>query len=244
LPRPPSERPRDTGRSTTTDAVVRIDCHVHTRGSFDSVETVDRVLASAVDAGLDGVVVTDHDTVSHSIAAADRASACGLVGIPGVEVSTADGHVLGIGIETLPPRGRPFETTVEFIRAAGGVAVVPHPFQRSRHGVPAGTIADCDGIEVFNAHALTGLRNRQASRFAERRDHSRFAGSDAHRAESVGYAYTAVTVGTATPTREAVLDAMRDGRVRAGGERMPPLRYVRKVAGSAKRNSRRMLRAE
>jgi predicted metal-dependent phosphoesterase TrpH len=228
----------------TTRSRVRIDCHVHTRGSFDSVETIDCVLAYAVDAGLDGVVVTDHDSVSHSIAAADRASAFGLVGIPGVEVSTADGHVLALGIELVPPPGEPFEATVERIREAGGIAVVPHPFQRSRHGVPASAITDCDGIEVFNAHALTGLRNRQAGCFADRHDYPRFAGSDAHRAAAVGYAYTEVAVETANPTSAAVLEAMREGRVRAGGRRVPPTRYVRKVASTARRGSRRVFRAE
>ena len=226
----------------TADTVVRIDCHVHTRASFDASEPVGRVLESAADAGLDGVVVTDHDCIVNSREAAERAPAYGLVGIPGVEVSTADGHLLAIGVDSRPPAGRPFEATVATVRDRGGIAVVPHPFQRSRHGVRMGTITDCDGIEVFNAHSLTGVRNRQATAFARRRGCPRFGGSDAHRAHVVGRAYTAVDVECPDPTAGDVLDAMRAGRTRAGGTSMPTGRYVNKWAQTAKLKSASLFR--
>jgi predicted metal-dependent phosphoesterase TrpH len=178
----------------------------------------------------------------YALAAVERAKALGLIGIPGVEVSTADGHLLGIGLETRPPSGLSFAETVRRVRRAGGLAVVPHPFQRSRHGVPAERITDCDGIEVFNAHTLTGVRNRQATRFAVRHGYPRFAGSDAHRPGVVGSAYTEVGVDSAGPTVEAVLDGMRAGRVRGVGHRIPPRQYFRKLAWSAKHSSARLLR--
>ena len=228
--------------TVTGDIVVQIDCHVHTRGSYDSAASLEAVLASAREAGLDGVVVTDHDCLSYALAAVERAGALGLIGIPGVEISTADGHLLGIGIETRPPSGLSFDETVARVRKAGGIAVVPHPFQRSRHGVPAETITDCDGIEVFNAHTLTGVRNRQATRFAVGYGYPRFAGSDAHRPGVVGAAYTEVGVDTRNPTAEAVLAAMRAGRVGEGGDRISPRQYFRKLAWNAKHSSRRLLR--
>jgi len=227
---------------TVTNTVVRIDCHVHTRGSYDSAASLDDVLSSAREAGLDGVVITDHDCLSYALAAVERARALGLIGIPGVEISTADGHLLGIGLETRPPGGLSFGATVARVRKAGGLAVVPHPFQRSRHGVSAETITDCDGIEVFNAHTLTGVRNRQATRFAVRYGYPRFAGSDAHRPEVVGSAYTEVDVGTRTPTAEAVIAAMRAGRVNGGGDRVSSRRFLRKIAWNLKHSSTRLLR--
>lgn len=222
--------------------VVRIDCHVHTRGSYDSNETVDGILRSALTAGLDGLVVTDHDHITFARAAAERADAFGLVCIPGVEISTAAGHLLGIGVDARPPAGHSFDETVSRIRGAGGIAVVPHPFQRSRHGVSAASISDCDGVEVFNAYSLTGLRNLQATRFAEESGYPKFAGSDAHRAGNVGFACTEVAVDTHSPTQTDVLEAMRSGRVRPSGSRIPPSRYVRHLARNATSNSRRLLR--
>lgn len=211
-----------------------IDCHVHTADSFDSSATVEAVLQRAATVGLDGVVVTDHDRIERSLRAAARAPAYGLVGIPGVEVSTADGHLLAIGVDSLPERGRPLDASVDAIRAEGGLAVVPHPFQWSRHGASANDITDCDGIEVFNAHSLSGVRNRQTAQFAERFDYPTFGGSDAHRPALVGRGVTHVAVREANPTAASVLEAMRAGRTWAGGRRTSTRRYVGKLAYNAR----------
>jgi predicted metal-dependent phosphoesterase TrpH len=212
--------------------VLRIDCHVHTADSYDSTATAEGVVRRADEVGIDGFVVTDHDRIERSRRAASRASDFGLIGIPGVEVSTADGHLLAIGVNSPPAPGRPLGETVEAVRANGGVAVIPHPFQRSRHGVPSAAIDDCDGVEVFNAHSLTGVRNWQAERFAAAHDYPRFGGSDAHRPTFVGRGVTHVSVDASVrrPTAADVVDAMRAGRTRAGGRRTPSLRYLGKLA--------------
>ena len=114
---------------------VSVDPHVHSEGSYDGHEPVELILEHAAEIGLDAVVVTDHDVIRESKRAAEIAPEYGLIGIPGVEVSTAHGHLLAIGVERMPPRGRPYAETVSWIRERGGVAIVPHPFQRSRHGV-------------------------------------------------------------------------------------------------------------
>lgn len=231
-----------TGSDTNAEMSVSIDCHVHTRGSYDSSERLDDVLESAVEAGLDGVVITDHDCISYAVASVERAEALGLVGIPGVEISTADGHLLGIGIDTRPPAGLAFQETVKRVRQAGGIAVVPHPFQRSRHGVSADAIADCDGVEVFNAQTVTGMRNRQAARFAAANGYPTFAGSDAHRNDLVGCAHTEVGLDDGPPTRENVLAAMRAGRVRPRGTRVPTREFIRKLTQTMKTGTFRHVR--
>ena len=207
---------------------VRIDCHVHTADSYDSTASVAEVLRSAARAEVDGLVVTDHDRIERSRRVAERAPEFGLLGLPGVEVSTTDGHLLAIGVETCPPVGQSFEATVVDVRDRGGIAIVPHPFQWSRHGVRASTITACDGVEVFNAHCLTGIRNRQAERFADTFDHPRFGGSDAHRAQLIGRGVTCVEVPSSRVTPEAVLDGMRAGRTRADGHRTSAHWYLRK----------------
>ena len=114
---------------------VSVDPHVHSEGSYDGHEPVELILEHAAEIGLDAVVITDHDVIRESKRAAEIAPEYGLIGIPGVEVSTAHGHLLAIGVDRMPPRGRPYAETVRRIHDLGGVAVVPHPFQRSRHGV-------------------------------------------------------------------------------------------------------------
>jgi predicted metal-dependent phosphoesterase TrpH len=96
-------------RAGTTDgegAVVRIDLHVHSEDSYDGHESVELVLKHASTIELDGVVITDHDEIGESKRAAELAPEYGLVGIPGVEVSTAVGHLLAIGVEERPGTGR------------------------------------------------------------------------------------------------------------------------------------------
>ncbi|TKX60174.1 histidinol-phosphatase [Halorubrum sp. SS7] len=118
-----------------SSVTVSIDPHVHSEGSYDGHEPVELILEHAAEIGLDAVVITDHDVIRESKRAAEIAHEYGLIGIPGVEVSTAHGHLLAVGVDRMPPRGRPYAETVRWVRDRGGVAIVPHPFQRSRHGV-------------------------------------------------------------------------------------------------------------
>jgi len=231
-------------------AVLSIDFHVHSEGSYDGNEPVELILEHASDIGLDGVVVTDHDEIDESLDAAEMAPEYGLVGIPGVEVSTAAGHLLALGVEECPERGRPFGETVTEIREQGGVAVLPHPFQRSRHGVRRKDVGDCDGIEVYNSMVFTGYRNRRARKFAEDRGYPQFGASDAHSIRNVGRAYTEVTlqgVAAGTPASETatedVLGALRAGETDIRGKRTPIHRSVRQYGKGAVRKSAYLLTA-
>ncbi|WP_254821646.1 CehA/McbA family metallohydrolase [Haloglomus halophilum] len=217
-----------------------IDPHVHSEGSYDGREPVELLLEHAADIDLDAIVVTDHDTIEESLRAARLAPAYGLVGVPGVEVSTADGHLLAIGVEECPTPGRPLPDTVATVREMGGVAVVPHPFQRTRHGVPRRRLAgvDVDGIETYNAWLFTGYRNRRAAAFARRYGHADLAGSDAHRVETVGRAFTALDLPTdGSATADDVVAAIRRGDTAVHGRRAPLHRCAGHYVKGAARKS-------
>jgi predicted metal-dependent phosphoesterase TrpH len=221
------------------EVTVTIDPHVHSEGSYDGHEPVELLLEQASDIGLDGIVVTDHDTIAESLRAAELAPQYGLVGIPGVEVSTAAGHLLAIGVEERPEPHQPLDETVEWIRDAGGTAVVPHPFQRTRHGIRKGRITDCDAIEVYNAWIFTGYRNRRARKFASRCDYPGVAASDAHSAKYLGRAYTELTIeGVASKAdlgSERIVEAIGNGDAEVHGRRQPLTRSVRHYALGAGR---------
>ncbi|MFB6362115.1 MAG: PHP-associated domain-containing protein [Halobacteriales archaeon] len=221
---------------------LKIDPHVHSEGSNDGHEPVEHILEHAADIELDGVVVTDHDTIEESRRAAELAPDYGLVGIPGVEVSTRSGHLLAIGVSERPPEGRSFEETVRIVRDHDGVAVVPHPFQRSRHGIRKRHIGNCDGIEVYNSMLFTGYRNRRAQTFARKRGYPKYGASDAHLIPSVGRAYTEVRlpdVPSDTPPADiegsAVIEALRAGETQLSGKRTPIHRSARQYAKGAAR---------
>ena len=96
---------------------LRIDLHVHTVYS-DGHGTVEKILETAAQKGIDGLAITDHDTLEGYY----RAKACGsrLLVLPGFEVETDAGHVLVLGLERLPPYGLGYEGLVEWARSLGG----------------------------------------------------------------------------------------------------------------------------
>jgi predicted metal-dependent phosphoesterase TrpH len=203
--------------------VLSVELHAHSALSYDGRDPVEDLLERAQAADLDAIAVTDHDEIDASLDAASLARDYGLVGIPGMEISSAAGHVLAFGISNLVPAGLSFDETLDRIRDLGGIAIVPHPFQTSRHGVARHVtreqLATADAIEVYNSRLLTGLANRKAETFAEEHGLPMTAGSDAHIAEMVGRAVTEVDTDERTP--DAILDAICAGRTSVVGRRTP-----------------------
>jgi len=233
---------------------VSVDLHVHSDDSYDGHEPIELILEHAADIGLDAVVITDHDVIGESKRAAEIADEYGLIGIPGVEVSTAHGHLLAAGIDRMPPRRKSYAETIEWIHDRGGVAIVPHPFQRSRHGVRERNIPipeadgegdndidEVDAVEVFNAWLFTGYRNRRARRFAAKYGYPGVAASDAHDLEYVGRAFTELEIegcdDIAAVTDDDVLDAIREGTTSVNGRRAPvPMAAKHYVVAAARKS--------
>jgi len=217
--------------------VLSVELHAHSSLSYDGRDPVERLLEEAAAVGLDGLAVTDHDEIAASLEAAELAPEYGLVGIPGMEVTSEAGHVLALGVEELVPAGLSFQETIDRIHEQGGIAVVPHPFQQSRSGVLAKIsreeLTAADAIEIFNSRLLTGRANRQAERFALQHNIPVTAGSDAHIAEMIGRGITHVD--TDERTVPAILDAIREGHTSVEGRRTPWHISFRQAAGGVKR---------
>ncbi|WP_254862598.1 PHP domain-containing protein [Halovivax gelatinilyticus] len=214
-----------------------VELHTHTSRSYDGRDPVDLVLEQAQAVGLDAIAITDHDEIEASLEAVERAPSYDLLAIPGVEISSKAGHVLGIGIEEAVPPGLSFAETLNGIRERGGIAIVPHPFQESRHGVMARItrteLAAADAIEVYNSRLLTGRSNRQARKFADSHGIPMTAGSDAHISEMVGQAVTHVH--SEERSVEAIVEAIAAGQTTVDGKRTPWHISFRQAAGGVKR---------
>jgi predicted metal-dependent phosphoesterase TrpH len=220
--------------------MLRCDLHVHTNFSRDGESSVEDVLARAVSGRLDAIAITDHDTCA-GIRPAEEAGS-GLVIIPGVEVSTRQGHLLVLGVREPLPSGRHVMETIRLARSLGAVTVLPHPYHMWRHGVARRvpeSIGAVDAIEVFNSRYIVGSANRKAARVARKVRITPVGGSDAHNARFVGFGYTLVA---AEPEVSSILSAVREGRTIAGG-RMTPLRtYSRQSLKNALRRMKRRVR--
>ena len=217
--------------------MLSVELHCHSALSYDAHDPVELLLEQAAGVGLDAIAVTDHDEIDASLRAAELARNYDLVGIPGIEVSSAAGHVLGLGVREAIPPGLTFMETVDRIRGQDGIVVVPHPFQSSRHGVAPhvteGELASADAIEVYNSRLLTGLANRWAESFAVEHGMPMTAGSDAHISEMVGQAVTRVDTDERDPW--AILEAIRDGKTEVVGKRTPWRISLRQFGGGIRR---------
>jgi predicted metal-dependent phosphoesterase TrpH len=220
--------------------VYAVELHAHSSYSHDGRDSVRDLLTAAERAGLDAIAVTDHDTIEGGLEAAALAEEYGLLGIPAIEVTSSAGHVIGLGVRRAIQSGRSFGETLAAIREAGGIAIAPHPFQESRHGVYAHVeetkLATADAVEVYNSRLITGRSNRQAARFADRMGVPTIAGSDAHVSEMVGRAVT--NVDAESLSVDAILDAIVAGHTTTEGRRTPWLVSLRQAVGNTRRRLR------
>jgi predicted metal-dependent phosphoesterase TrpH/glycosyltransferase involved in cell wall biosynthesis len=171
--------------------LIDVDLHMHTDHSHDCATPVEVLLATARDAGLGAIAVTDHNEVSGALDARAKAAEYGVKVIVAEEVKTADqGEVIGLFIEEKIPRGMTLAETIAEIRRQGGLVYVPHPFDRM-HSVPdyehmLAVVGDIDAIEVFNPRIALPAFNEEAVRFAAKYRIVGGAGSDSHVAQGLG----------------------------------------------------------
>ena len=174
---------------------LHIDLHCHSWFSADGVSSPEALIASARSKGLHGFAITDHNTcdawhymVDHGLARRDGTPVDGFLVLPGVEVSTAEGHLLCIGAVLPQMKGEPAADVARAVRAAGGLAIPAHPYDRFRAGIREATLEklDVDAIEVFNAAISHHSYNDRARACAERRGLPMIAASDAHHEASIG----------------------------------------------------------
>lgn len=112
------------------------DLHVHTTLSSCSQLTLDEILDNARHKGLDGVCITDHQTMAVKQQTKESIQADGLCIITGMEYATPDGDFLIFGPFENIPANLPAKELLHLVDRAGGVAVAAHPFRQGRSTNP------------------------------------------------------------------------------------------------------------
>jgi predicted metal-dependent phosphoesterase TrpH len=191
---------------------VKADLHVHTTYSHDSVITPKELVFYARKQGLNAVAVTDHDKVEGALKIAKET---GFLIIPGTEVSSRHGHIVGLNVYELIPRGLSADETVDRIHEAGGVAVACHPFALLKGSIGKHVSDKFDAVETINASAFPFSRaTSRANQLAERLKLPKVAGTDAHYGPVIGQAHTLID---SEANVEAIVKAIANGQCKPAG---------------------------
>ncbi len=214
---------------------VKADLHVHSNYSPDSLISPKDIVYFAKKRGLNAVAITDHNRVEGALKIAKETSE--LLVIPGIEVSSAHGHIVGLNVKEVIQKRLTAEETVDRIHAAGGVAIACHPFALMKGSVGKYVNAKFDAVEVINASAMPFRCSvRKAQRTAEAFGLPCIAGTDAHYGPQIGSAYTVID---AELNVDAVMKAIVDGKCQPFGAPVPLqlklkkqyLFYAKKIKG-------------
>jgi predicted metal-dependent phosphoesterase TrpH len=196
---------------------VRADLHVHSIYSPDSQITPKDLIYFAKKHGLNAVAITDHNIVEGALKIAKETT--DLLIIPGIEVSSANGHIVGLNVREVIPKGLRVDETVDKIHAAGGVAIACHPFALFKGSLQKNVSDKFDAIETINARAFPFSRScKKAEEVAKKFNLPRVAGTDAHYAPQVGYGYTVID---SDLNVEAIAKALMEGRCQPFGRAVP-----------------------
>lgn len=175
---------------------MRIDLHCHSKYSNDNHLEPEVIIEKACEMGLDGVCFTEHFSVDASREVANLGSPNGFKIFRGVEISTDKGHILAYGLEDDSwntwgkNMGLNLHAVVDAIHKLGGVCAPAHPFRGPESlGVNLFSIGKFDAIETHNG-ANPPSQNMEAIEASMKLGVPSIGGSDCHRAEQVGRAYT------------------------------------------------------
>jgi predicted metal-dependent phosphoesterase TrpH len=206
------------GHPLTHARIGVADIHMHTTAS-DGVPTPQQLLDHVQrNTNLDVIAITDHDTMDGALRARDLMEQGNyrFQLIVGEEVSTREGHLLGLFLRERIAPGLSIERSIDLIHEQGGLAVVAHPFHRMFRFSVQRNVMDRllrqphvhpDGIETLNGSFAGIGANRVAMTLSKRVYRwAETGGSDAHTLAAIGCARTRFAGSTAEELRTALVD--------------------------------------
>lgn len=108
-----------------------IDLHTHTHpGSWDSFLTPDELIDRSKQAGIDGIVLSEHDWAWDPEEVKRLAQRHDFLVLPGMEINTEDGHILVYGMHRYVYGMHRSHELAGHVQADGGVMIAAHPYRR------------------------------------------------------------------------------------------------------------------
>ena len=212
---------------------MKIDMHVHTCYSFDAISAPKDIVKTALKKKLDGIAVTDHNTIKAWKDFRELSKKTGIKIIFGEEIKIIEnggkrGEVLGFFLNEFVAPGS-LEEVTESIKSQAGVSVVAHPFNTlNKFKRINGVERFVNGIEGFNSRVFSSENNKKAMEFAKKTNLSVTGGSDAHIRFQIGNGVTCADVSGLEDFRKALLKR----KTKVYGKKSSALWYI--VPGFAK----------
>lgn len=219
--------------------MARVDFHCHTKYSKCSNLEPERILKLCKKQGIQGVMICDHNTIKGALAFKEILSPNeDFIFVPGIEVMTDRGEILGAWIEEELSTTY-FPEVAEEIKEKGGTVVIPHPFDAirgKRFRVTEPDLPFIDAIEVVNSRCILPRANKKALKLAEKYSLKQTAGSDAHFAPEVGRAWISFNGSTNEEFRHSLIR----GEITVDGRRSPFSVHLHTINHRLKRIFRRI----
>jgi len=162
----------------------RYDLHIHTRYSRCSNNDPKQILLTAKKNKLDGIAITDHNSIKGAIETKKLNRDKNFEVIIGEEIKTDCGEILAYYLTKEIKPGK-FEEVIAQIKQQHALAVIAHPYDFGIIRKPINTdlkelAPHLDGVEVLNGRCLFSRSNKKAKQIAHSLNIPGVAGSDAH----------------------------------------------------------------
>lgn len=177
---------------------TNFDFHIHTLYSFDSAIEPKKAIKVARKKGLNGIAITDHNTIKGGVSITKQNRRKDFFVITGSEIKTEQCEIIGLFLSR-EIRSKDMLDVVEEVRAQGGITVLAHPFRpkilssffERGERLPSSSLKEIDAVEVLNAR-VDRNRNNMALALAMRLGKPMLAGSDAHFYREIGSVQTMI----------------------------------------------------
>ncbi|WP_338587248.1 PHP domain-containing protein [Clostridium baratii] len=165
---------------------MRIEMHVHTRFSKDSLQPLYILLIMCKIRKIKCIAITDHNEIIGAIKAKSIFKKYNIDVIVGEEIFTKDGEIIGLFLKEKIASNLSAKETINQIKKQNGIVYVPHPFDIKRKKTVLkyeeiiSNKDDIQLIECFNGRNIKEEYSVNQNNIAEKIRKTKVIGSDAH----------------------------------------------------------------